>query len=516
MISKIKNQKNLLFFLLLIFIITIPAIVGLVHKGFPLTDDGTWMIIRFSAFFQALKDGQFPVRFLPNLNNGYGYPVANFLYPLFMYIGTPIHILGFSFVNTIKIILGFSLVFSGIFSFFWLSKIFKKSAALVGSVAYVFSPYLLYDVYKRGSVGEVLALSIVPFIFWQIERKSLFWSSLGIAALIVSHNVLALLFLPIIFIYSILKTYQLKNRKTSICRHVKVFIFGLGISAFFWIPALLDKQYTVFDKTTVSNYANYFVTDFALLGIFSAVIILLSIPLLFKSKNIYFHYFFILSVIFSFLTLSVSSFVWENFPFVNLIQFPFRLLSVVIFSISFLIAFQLDFINKSKLKFLIPLCLLLIFIFAVPFISPTNRNNYPDSFYSTNQDTTTVKKEYMPKWVKKELDLDKQPIEILKGEGSFQVALSKSNKINFNLTCKTDCFISLKKVYFPGWKVYVDSQEAKVDYNREGLIEFKVDKGEHNISVVFKETRNRAVADLISVAFIFLIIFQLKFKFSRS
>src|SRR2546421_9202065 len=39
----------------------------------------------------SLRHGQFPVRFLPRLNHGYGYPVADFLYPLFMYIGVPLY-----------------------------------------------------------------------------------------------------------------------------------------------------------------------------------------------------------------------------------------------------------------------------------------------------------------------------------------------------------------------------------------------------------------------------------------
>ena len=87
-----KTKSNL-FFLILVSLLTIPAIVGLLHPGFFVTDDGNWMIIRFSAFYETLRSGQFPVRFLYRLNNSYGYPVADFLYPLFMYLGVFFHIL---------------------------------------------------------------------------------------------------------------------------------------------------------------------------------------------------------------------------------------------------------------------------------------------------------------------------------------------------------------------------------------------------------------------------------------
>src|SRR5689334_19214197 len=77
----------------------------LLKPGFFKTDDGNWMIIRLSAFFQTWREGQFPVRFLGRLNHSYGYPVSNFLYPGFLYIGSLIHALGLSFVTTVKVIL---------------------------------------------------------------------------------------------------------------------------------------------------------------------------------------------------------------------------------------------------------------------------------------------------------------------------------------------------------------------------------------------------------------------------
>jgi len=90
----VKNKQKILFISVLILVTLIP-IIFILKPGFPVTDDGTWLIIRFSAFFESFKSGQFPVRFLYRLNDGMGYPVSNFLYPLYMYLATPIHIVGF-------------------------------------------------------------------------------------------------------------------------------------------------------------------------------------------------------------------------------------------------------------------------------------------------------------------------------------------------------------------------------------------------------------------------------------
>src|ERR1700722_1087272 len=125
-------KKKELLIILLLLALSIPAVLPLFHHGFFQTDDGEWMIIRLSAFYQALHDGQFPVRFLQRLNSGYGYPVAEFLYPGSFYLGTILHVIRFGFVNSIKIVLGLSLVGSLIFTYFWLRKLFSEIASAVG------------------------------------------------------------------------------------------------------------------------------------------------------------------------------------------------------------------------------------------------------------------------------------------------------------------------------------------------------------------------------------------------
>src|SRR3989344_727185 len=258
-------MKAKLFFLIFIVFLSIPAILPLLHPGFFQSDDGEWMIIRFSAFFQALSDGQFPVRFLGRLNHEYGYPVANFLYPGFMYLGVPIHILRIGFVDTIKIIFGVSMIGSAIFCYLWLSRFFDKLSSLVGALFYLYTPYHLFDLYKRGSIGEVLAIGILPFILWQIERKSFFWVSIGIAFLIISHNTLAVLFSGLIILYMSLNIYISKEKKELLKKFLLIMMFGLGISSFFWIPAFFELQYTVFSQTQISEWSNYF-ADINLIG----------------------------------------------------------------------------------------------------------------------------------------------------------------------------------------------------------------------------------------------------------
>jgi hypothetical protein len=505
-----KTKSNL-FYLILVILLTIPAVVALFHPGFFVTDDGNWMVIRLSAFYEALKFGQFPVRFLYRLNNSYGYPVADFLYPLFMYIGVLIHILKFNFVDTVKIIFGLSMLGSSIFCFLWLKEKYNNIPAIVGAIAYSFFPYHLYDIYVRGSTGEALAFAMVPFILWQIERGSFALTSLGIALLITAHNSLALLFLAVILMYVALMHHN------KIKKWLYSFIIGLGLSAFFWIPAIYDRQFTVFDKITVSNYSNYFIEgkDFGLIGPIFAAVLLVSIFLFFRKKTNQFSYFFLLSIIFTLLTLPFSKFIWDLFPLTNLIQFPFRLLSIVCLAIAVLISYQLNFLKGKKLIFTAVAYLLVIYISSANYIYPKNFQNYPDTYYSTNVDTTTVKNEYMPKWVEGiPTSISNQKVEILSGKAEILNLVNKGNLL-FNIKASQKTLVQVNTIYYPGWEVKVNNVAIPINYKNSGFIQFAVGPGNHTVGVKFTETPIRLTADIISIFFIFLIISQLKFKFLR-
>lgn len=484
--------------LILLLALSIPSIFYLFFPGFFQTDDGEWMIIRFSAFYQAFRDGQFPVRFLERLNFGYGYPVPTFLYPGFMYLAVPVHVLGFNFVNTIKIILGISMVGSALFSYLWLSKVFDKRAAFVGSLFYLYTPYHLFDLYKRGSVGEVLALSAVPFILWQVERRSFFWQTIGIGFLILSHNTLGSLFLPLIFLYSLLiKKNDVKELSVS-------FVLGVSLSAFFIIPALFELSFTNFSKTPISNPFEYF-SSFSLIGISTFIVLLFSL-LKFKKRNYLFLLFFFISSLSIFLSSGLSFFIWKIIPD-SFIQFPFRLLSFSILSTSFLAGYVV-FSFKKNGRIVSLFLLLLLFISAVPFLKPKELFDKGDSFYATNEASTTVKDEYMPRWVKeKPFQHYKDKVEIVKGEGEIKNVVSNSKLIKFDAVLKNGGNVFVNTIYYPGWEAKVNGIKQNMDHNnKNGVMGLRLNKGENKASIVFKETPLRIFADFVSLLSLFMVL----------
>lgn len=201
---------------------------------------------------------------------------------------------------------------------------------------------------------------------------------------------------------------------------------------------------------------------------------------------------------------------WESFaPFV---QFPFRFLSVVAVSVSFLVSYQLSNLNKNfKVVFAI-LFLLLTLFSSNQLVLNNNYQNFDDSYYSTNMDTTTVKNEYMPIWVKERLVFKGTLIE---KDESFEVKVLNSNPNNLvlSINSKDKTLVTVNKVYFPGWEVEKNGKTIPILYNNDqGLIKFNADKGVNEYKILFKETNFRLFTDLVSILSIGYLLVLILYK----
>lgn len=518
--KKIYTKYTLFFWIGIIILLSVPVVLPLFHNGFFVSDDGEWMIIRLSAFFQSLREGQFPVRWLGRLNNGYGYPVANFMYPGFLYLGSLIHLLGFGYISTIKIIFGLSLVSSAIFTLLWLRKRYSYFSAGVAALFYLYMPYHIFDTYTRGSIGEVLAMAIAPFILWQIERRSLVLSSLGIGFLILSHNTLSLFFLPLIAIYTVLS--EKDDYKKGLLFALTTTGLGLGLSCFFWLPALGELSYTRFGTTQVTtDYQQYFST-LTLVGVSTMVIFLATVWLVIKQcivqgKKHSGSYILpavltLIGIVALVLSSQYAGFLWIYLP-ISLVQFPFRLLSVVALSGAMCCAWLLDNGMDKKRYVLGGVIVLILFISAGRMlIHDIQYLSYTDDYYSTNMSTTTVADEYMPRDVQHVNNWDSR--RVATDIRSIEYLVSKSHKLIFTTNEASRSSIVINTVYFPGWSVYSNTlQTPVVATPNTGLIGFEVPAGKQLVEVVFQRTPIRWVAEIISLVSIVAIGYLLIYKY---
>ena len=137
-----------------------------------------------------------------------------------------------------------------------------------------------------------------------------------------------------------------------------------------------------------------------------------------------------------------------------------------------------------------------------------------EGFYATNMDTTTVKNEYMPTWVKeKPLLRAEQKIEIAKGDGEVQNIVFNNKRISFTLEAKSASVVRINAIYWPGWEATMDGEDTLIHYdNDQGIMNVNVPEGRHYFSLDFFETPIRLTSDIISFVSLITLIF---FSFPR-
>src|SRR3972149_2041652 len=196
-------MKNNLLSIILILVVSILVSLPLLKPGFFQIHDDQ-QIARLFLYDQALKTGQFPVRWVDGLGFGFGYPLFVFYPPLVYIIGEVYHLLGIGFIDSVKLVFFTSIFASGIAMYVLGRQFLGRLGALTSSVFYIFLPYRALDVYVRGALAESFSFVWLPLILWSfyklaVTNKSIYLvlSSVFVALLMITHN---LIFLPFILI----------------------------------------------------------------------------------------------------------------------------------------------------------------------------------------------------------------------------------------------------------------------------------------------------------------------------
>ena len=101
---------------IIIFIISLVFGWQLLRPGFYTMHDDL-QVMRLYEMDRCFKDGQLPCRWAPDMAQNYGQPLFNFYSAFPYYLGELIHLVGFSFIDTVKLLFFLSLFLSGAFSY---------------------------------------------------------------------------------------------------------------------------------------------------------------------------------------------------------------------------------------------------------------------------------------------------------------------------------------------------------------------------------------------------------------
>jgi len=542
--------------LCMLIVASIPVSYALISSGFYEPHD----LHHFADIYQmvrAIQSGQIPPRLAPDFSFGYGYPLFNYYYVMPFYLGSVFYFLFGSIQLSFKLVFFSSILISVIGMYLFLREFVGKWSAFSGSMLFLYTPYRAVEIYVRGAMGEAFALSLLPWVFWAVVKlvknpkdfKIIGVTSLIIVVFTLSHNYLWAMSTPLMFLF-VLMISRKNNIKKRLLDLATAGFLSMGMTAYWWLPALVEKRLVASDTPFPLIDHFPFIKQLIVpswgygssvwgpgdgisfqIGIVNlAVFVFAVLVYLFRRKVIKKSIrrmlaWGLLSFMLCFVFMNIRTYpIWKLVPFHNLIQFPWRLLIFTTFVTSILAALVVELTGKSK-RLLVGSLVIIVAVFI-------NYNYFRPSgiFYKTDNDylarffadrviggsKSDVSEEYiqwsedyllLPNWTdERPSTLPVSKVEITDGE-VIGVVEESSVSWSAEVVADKDTKVVFHSYYFPGWFARVDGGISEINPGKPyGQIETQVSAGKHTIEFFWQETWFRRIADVISMIFALLVI----------
>jgi len=226
---------------------------------------------------RLVQDGIWWPRWSPDFAFGYGYPFFN-IYGLFSHFLAELfhHFLGFSFTAAVEAVFSVSIVASAGSMYLFVRSWLGRPAAVIAALAYTYAPYHLLNLYVRANLAESMAFAWLPLCLWAareaVLRPAYRWVlalAISYAGLMLTSNLVIVLFTPLLAGYVLLLTIihsGVATRGQAWPRRAAAWLrrclapalgglAGLSLSAAFWLPAFLERQYVRVDQWFGGRYA---------------------------------------------------------------------------------------------------------------------------------------------------------------------------------------------------------------------------------------------------------------------
>ena len=547
------------------------------------THDGRLHITKLQWFVEALRQGHIPVRWTETANHQYGYPIFMFYYPLLFYLGSLFVVLGWSLTAAFKILLVSTFILSGLFMYRFLREWFSSLSSWAGAVLYLFAPYRFVSMYVTGRWAESVSFAVIPLVFWTMSKlqkayttdkmdrtytaKWIKFGAVAYALLILSHNVQAMLFTPLILLFMLILIWNSHPliRKSLTTSYILLTTLALGLSSFFWLPALYELKWTYQGQKPVYDFRENFPSlrsyfyypwgyGFSLTGTKDGVSPMVGLAQFGamglgilgllgglgklgspspgttarRGKFVLLGSLLLASGITFLFMNKISLSLWERIPLLPSIQFPSRLTGVLVFLVPVITALSLHLLHSRWMKISVVSVLVALALYG-------NRNHLragvPDRF--TDQDVLSIYQnifgtgetagENAPIWSmslpqpyepNEKLTMHRRRADLLCLNAWVAASTLKPRDYRASVINNTDRSQSLavNTVYYPGWRAYVDGSPVSIEpphvksENPLGLVRIPVPSGSHEVEVFFGETPLRAGANAASLTSLVLLL----------
>jgi len=493
--------------LILIIVFSLFTIRSFFSDGFfPMHDDA--QVARVIVMTQALKNGQFPVRLVSDLGYGYGYPLFNFYGPLPYYVGGALHALGVDALTATKMMIGIGVIVGSLSVYLLTSSIVGSFAGLFSSMLFTYFPYRAVQIYVRGAVGELWAISLLPFVLYGLIKlfrketvmKGILVGSISLSGVILSHTVFGYISAGLIIgtaltLYGISLFTKKNSLRQSIIPLLGMLAIALGLTAFFWLPAVSEMKYTNVSKVIgeTANYKDHYICFSQLwdspwgfggsapgcldgmsfkLGKLHVIFFLAAVSMLiFAKEKIKCIHGVLIGLVFLtglllFAMLSISELIWKIIPFSSFVQYPWRLLGLIGICMSVVSGYL--FYKRQTIAAIIMLVFLGggVMLQNGKLFEPHYLYYRPLSSFSSKEElqlrASSVSDEYLPKGIKIPFTIQEVVENRVQGNETVNVVKLKESETygSYEIEADSNQELKLNMAFFPGWKFYINGNSA--------------------------------------------------------
>lgn len=522
-------------------------------------------ILRISGLADSIKHFDF----IPNINfnfaNGFGYIVPTFYSNLFIYPFAILVALGVS-LSKITYVIVFSIIFFGLcISYYSAKSVLSDKNSIVFSILFILSNFLLFSLYQKGSIAEATAYILTPILFFNaiklLNHKNN-WIFFGISLTLIFYahvltTIVSIIFLILLFtIYSALdkfkytKEYILNILKSAIVFALLSFplyaqiFYGKATNSINLGYAHLNNLSDGGQGASILGYLN--LTDFIIsslkmslyginMGIFAVLTLILSI-IYFKKLSKISKSLFIVAITILFIVFGIMNTGILDGTFLNILQFPMRMFSVLYISLIYVfveICSKIRFGKViKKISVAISILYLLLFTFVNNFViikafSGDNINNsmesnivqkasYIDNYKEYTWDVGGGQ-EYLPIYftLDYENNIYEKLIElsdvnkVISGDATITNVKDNYNDLSFTIDSKSDSDIEVNRIYYNDYRIYLNDKDITDKYEKDGKLIIRIPSGSvGKINIKYNKNIIYYLSNVVGVASVIgLVIF---------
>ena len=492
---------------------------------------------RLTEFAKILSDHQFPPVWAPDLGNGHGQPLFEFAPPLIYAVALPFFKAGMSLANSLQF--GLAILFAiGAVAVFLIGRrlSFSSVASIGAAAAWLFAPYQALDIYVCARFAESAAIAVAPLALLglinavqQPTAISVVLGALALALVPLAHNAIALLMFPAFALFVAARSAVSDHRLKTAAAGAGVLVGGLALNAFFWLPALLERDYvkTYLLRTDFLNWTNYIISPSQLLwspwgfgyamrgpgngisyslGLVHIALAVAGFVIAIRAANrvrrVDAMVFAVSTIVAALLATDLSWTIWEHVATLQYLAYPWRTLCVPALFMPLLALYAFDRIGPR----LTSAAVVVLVLFNVAHTAPKGVQKYDEAFYSAdliarNGINTSTREEYEPKTVYLRPIFDSVLLRGVRSAPAVTLLAANSYNQSFKVDASEPALMQDSLFDYPGWKVLVDDREVETSPALEsGQITFNVPAGTHNVLVELRPTPIRRLSSYISLA----------------